>query len=93
MTVPKEIAEKAARYEKLVNEANELFKELDEWVNENGFDGIYAHSFGVSKEVHGEEQLDGEWCDQIMIGEDSGDGTYYYPIEGSNMYMYVKYSF
>ena len=45
MTVSKEIAEKAARYEKLVNEANELFKELDEWVNENGFDGIYAHSF------------------------------------------------
>ena len=29
MTVSKEIAEKAARYEKLVNEANELFKELD----------------------------------------------------------------
>lgn len=27
-----------------------------------------------------------------MIWEDSGDGTYYYPIEGSNMYMYVKYS-
>ena len=45
------------------------------------------------KEVHGEEQSDGEWCDQIMIWEDSGDGTYYYPIEGSNMYMYVKYSF
>ena len=40
MTVPKEIAEKAARYEKLVNEANELFKELDEWVNENDFAGI-----------------------------------------------------
>ena len=59
----------------------------------DGFDGIYAHSFGVSKEVHGEEQSDGEWCDQIMIWEDSGDGTYYYPIEGSNMYMYVKYSF
>lgn len=61
--------------------------------NENGFDYIYAHSFGVSKEVHGEEQSDGEWCDQIMIYEDSGNGTYYYPIEGSNMYMYVKYSF
>ena len=29
MTVSKEIAEKAARYEKLVKEANELFKELD----------------------------------------------------------------
>lgn len=70
MTVSKEIAEKAARYEKLVNEANELFEELDEWANENGFDGIYAHSFGVSKEVHGEEQSDGEWCDQIMIWED-----------------------
>lgn len=43
--------------------------------------------------MHGEEQSDGEWCDQIMIYEDSGNGTYYYPIEGSNMYMYVKYSF
>ncbi len=53
MTVSKEIAEKAARYEKLVNEANELFKELDEWVNENGFDGIYAHSFEFRRKCMG----------------------------------------
>lgn len=93
MTVSKEIAEKAARYEKLMNEANELFEELDEWAIENGFDGFRVNSFGISNEASGEEQLDGEWCDQTIKWEDSGDGTYYYPVEGSEMYMYVEYSF
>ena len=31
MTVPIELAKKAARYEKLMNEANTLFEELEEW--------------------------------------------------------------
>lgn len=39
------------------------------------------------------EQTNGEYCDQWMRGEDSGDGTYYYPIEGSTQYFWVEYSF
>ena len=35
----------------------------------------------------------GEYCDQWMRGEDSGDGIYYYPIEGSTQYFWVAYSF
>ncbi len=93
MTVSQEIAEKAARYEKLMNEANKLFEELEEYVDENGFDGIYVRSFGVSEEASGIEQSGGEWCDQVIRWEDSGDGTYYYPIEGSDKYMYVEYAF
>lgn len=39
------------------------------------------------------ETGDGEYCDQWMRGEDSGDGIYYYPIEGSTQYFWVAYSF
>ena len=42
MTVPIELAKKAARYEKLMNEANTLFEELEEWANENGYEDFYV---------------------------------------------------
>ena len=93
MTVPIELAKKAARYKKLMNEANTLFEELEEWANENGYEDFYVDGFGTAQLAEGEEQLDGEYCDQTMRGEDCGDGTYYYPIDGSTMYMWVKYSF
>ena len=55
---------------------------------------IFGEGFGISQEPSGEEQSDGEYCDQWIRGEDySGDGTYYYPIEGSTQYFWVSYSF
>lgn len=93
MKVPKEIADKAERYETLKAEADKLHEELEEFANENGFEDSYVLDFGVSQEPEGEEQSNGEYCDQCMRGEDYGDGTYYYPIEGSTQYFWVRYSF
>ena len=96
MIISKGLAQKAERYETLKNEMDKLFEELEAWANENGFDGIMVTGFGICEEVSGEEQLDDEeYCDQTMCGEDSGYGTYYYPIEGdgSTMYMWITYCF
>ena len=60
---------------------------MEEFANENGFEDFWIDGFGVSQEPNGEEQTDGEYCDQWMRGEDSGDGIYYYPIEGSTQYF------
>lgn len=54
---------------------------------------FWVNGFGVSQEPEGEEQSDGEYCDQWMLGEDYGDGTYYYPIEESTQYFWIAYSF
>lgn len=93
MQVPKEIAEKAERYEKLKVETDKLYEELEEFANKNGFEDFGVNGFGVSQEPEGDEQSNGEYCNQWMHGEDSGGGTYYYPIEGSTQYMWVGYSF
>ena len=93
MRVPKEIAEKAYEYERLKKQEEQIYEELLEWANQNGFEDFYVDGFGVAQEPEGEEQTDGEYCDQTMRGEDSGDGIYYYPIEGSTQYMCVGYSF
>lgn len=93
MKIPKEIASKAERYEKLKNETDKLWEELEEFARENGFEDFWINDFGASQEPEGEEQSNGEYCDQYMRGEDSGSGTYYYPIEGSMQYLWIKYEF
>lgn len=93
MTVPKEIAIKANRYEMLKKEVDELYEELESWASENGFDGMWVNDFGIAQELVGEEQEDGEYCNQTMAGEDTGYGDYYYPIEGKSQYMRIGYSF
>lgn len=93
MKVSKEIAAKAEEYERLKNRIDKLYEELCEWANKNEFEDFWVTGFGVSQDVDGEEQLDGEFCDQYMSGEDSGSGTYYYPIENSTRYLWVEYSF
>lgn len=89
----KELHHKAERYKELKKEIDKLYEELEEFANENGFEDFWIDGFGVSQEPNGEEQTDGEYCDQWMRGEDSGDGIYYYPIEGSTQYFWVAYSF
>lgn len=93
MKASKEIAEKAERYEQLKAEIDKLYEELEEFANENGLEDVWVTGFEVSQEPEGEERLNGEFCDQCIRGEDSGDGTYYYPIEGSTQYLWVGYSF
>lgn len=93
MKVSKEIAKKAERYETMKKEVDKLYEELESWASENGFENFFVDGFGLSQEPEGDEQTDGEYCDQYMNGEDSGSGIYYYPVEESTMYMWVGYSF
>lgn len=93
MKVAKEIANKAERYETLRKEIDELHEELEKFAEEHGFEDFGIGGFGISQEPSGKEQSDGEYCDQWMRGEDSGNGIYYYPIEESTKYFWVAYSF
>lgn len=70
-----------------------IYEELESWASENGFDGMWVNDFGIAQEPVGEEQEDGEYCNQTMAGEDTGYGDYYYPIEGKSQYMRIGYSF
>ena len=90
--ISKEIAEKARRYTTLKNQVNELFEELCKFFDEE-FDGCCIENFYTTAEYFGVNQGDG-YCNQIMQGEDYGNGTYYYPVEdNSNEYIAVDYSF
>ena len=93
MKVSKEIAKKAAEYEKAKKKAEKLYEELEEWSHENGFEDFYINDFGIVEEPEGEEQKEGEYCKQFMRFEDSESGTYYYPIENSTQCMWIGYSF
>lgn len=93
MNVPKEIARKAEGYESLKKEIDKLYEELEEFADENGFEDFGVNDFGVSQEPDGEEQTNGEYCNQFMLGEDYGYGIYYYPIEESTQYFWIEYSF
>lgn len=93
MKVPKEIASKAERYEELKKEIDKLYEELEEFANENGFENFSVEDFGISQDPVGEEQPNGEYCDEEMQEVDSGIGMHYFPIEGSTQYFWVAYSF
>ena len=99
MTIPKEIVEK-------MKQVNSLMAEIDSWLDENiEVDGSkynhrkwltveYEHPdwYKFTDEVSGEEQDDGEYCDQWSVGEsgDSFEGVYYYPTE-SGEYFYFDF--
>ena len=93
MKASKEIAKKAAEYQKLKGKVDDLYEELQERAAERDFEDFYIHGFGVVSEPNGDNQSNGCYCDQVMLGEDYGSGTYYIPIEGSSEYLFVTYSF
>ena len=99
MTIPKEIVEKMEQVNSLMAEID---RRLDENIETDGskhnhrrtFSNEYYHDahYAFTDEPSGEEQDDGEYCDQSTYGE-SGDnfyGTYYYPTEKGN-YFYFEY--
>ena len=99
MTIPKEIVEK-------MEQANALKAEIDKWMDENievegskhnyrtFINNEYKHPdlYEFTDEASGEEQTEGEYCDQWAVGEsgDSFNGFYYYPTEKGN-YFYFEY--
>lgn len=94
MIVPKEIAEKAERFENLTNELDRLRDELETWAYENGYVEITAMAYGTTWNPEGEPMEGGEYLNHtpnILFGEDHGSGKHYYPIEDSDMFMWIEY--
>ena len=90
MKVPKTIADKVQKYQELKQQQEQLYKEIEEYF-ENELD---AQGFGepfITSKPKGHLQNDDEYCDQHCIYEDWYQGTYYHQIEGSK--KYVGYSF
>lgn len=93
MKISKEIMMKVKRFEKIEAEAakirEELLKEFADYC-----DGCFIEGFSIADEPHGDDQGDGEYCDQWTgYMEDSGSGVYYYPIENSKKYLAILYTF
>lgn len=90
MKIPKEIADKVEVYQA----GQKAFREVVEWLQENTeADGVFINDIFIAAEATGEEQGDGEYCDQHQVGycEDSFCGRYYHPIEGSTKYFGYYY--
>lgn len=97
MPVTKEIARKCQEYDKAQMAADRLFEELYDFFTsyDDENENVTLTGFGTcpSDQVKGDEQqFDGEYCDQTQRGEDSYEGTYYIPVEGSNEFVYFKYT-
>lgn len=90
MKISKEIANKVVCYQELQSKTDKLYQELkDYFEGELGCEGFY--DIFIADEPHGEEQSDGEFCDQTTLGEDWYRGDYYYPIENSDKYVGCHY--
>lgn len=95
MKVPQEIAEKVTAYQDATKVARKAFAEVTAWLNENTeADGVYVDDLFITETPTGDEQGEGEYCDQHSVGwcEDSFAGKYYHPIEGSDKYLGYSYS-
>lgn len=80
--IPKYIAKKAAQYEKAKQKADELYKEIENYLDRNQFDVEGVYEFSVESAPTGTPQNNGEFCDQVRYYEDCYRGTYYWPING-----------
>lgn len=100
MTIPKEIVEKMKQVNSLMAEID-LW--MDDNIGLDKLDGSkhnhrkpmtveYEHTdyYEFTNEAQGEEQNDGEYCDQWPASDDSFEGFYYYPTE-SNEYFYFQF--
>ena len=91
MKVSQEIADKVKQYQELQSQADKLYKELKEFFEEeNGLEG-FCTPFIADKPQGARQTDDGEFCDQITLGEDWYKGEYYYPIENSDKYVGCHY--
>ena len=84
------IAKKVEKYQKLQSEADELYKEIKRYFEEE----LSTEGFGIpfiTQKPEGELLNNDEYCNQIVLGEDWYRGEYYYQIENSD--KYIGYSF
>lgn len=93
MTVSKETAKKVKRLQKIEEERKRLLEELFAEFKD-AFDGCYIEGYDIEDEACGDDQGEGEYCDQWTgYSSDTGSGVYYYPIEGSRKYLAITYNF
>ena len=93
MKVSKEIAKKVERLNEIEAEAGKLHAELRKELGDY-FDGCYINGYCIADQPCGDEQHDGEYCEQYTgYFCDSGSGTYFFPIEDSKKYLAVQYDF
>ncbi|MCK3974804.1 hypothetical protein HCC28_11675 [Streptococcus suis] len=76
---------------KLVENCVRKYKRINDFLINIESDSILRSCFIICHSAYGDEQFDGEYCDQS--GGYSGDdfhGVYYYPI-GENLYFAYNY--
>lgn len=74
--IPKEIREK-------IEQKLKLDEEISQWAQNNiDVEGLFFESMKIVDEPSGDEQDEGEYCDQSLgYFEDSYYGYYYYPLD------------
>lgn len=90
MKVPAEIADKALRYQELNKEAQRLYEELEDWLNEHTDAGdVFITDIFTTETPRGKLRNEGEYCYGHSYGasEDSFMGEYYLPVEGSSLFL------
>ncbi|MFR3808982.1 MAG: hypothetical protein ACLTX3_08535 [Lachnospiraceae bacterium] len=75
----KEIAKKGTQNIRSSKEKSMICtKNCKSGVAERDFEDFYIHGFGVVSEPNGDNQSNGCYCDQVMLGEDYGSGNILY---------------
>lgn len=75
MQIPKEVREK-------IEQRIKLNEELKKWFEENlDIEGCNIFDVQIVDKPCGEEQSDGEYCDQTILGEDWYRGQYYWEMD------------
>ncbi|MDE5830583.1 MAG: hypothetical protein K2H53_02670, partial [Clostridia bacterium] len=87
MKVSQEIADKVEQWQVLQSQANNLYKELvDYFESESNIEGL-GEPFIIDTPKGIKNSDDGEFCNQVTLGEDWFMGQYYFPIEDSDKYV------
>ena len=87
MKIPKDIVAK-------IRQVNELNNDICKWIDSEleteGMD--FSHLFWeIVPEPQGDEQDDGEYCNQRQHSEDWFTGEYYWQLEGESNYLQVDF--
>lgn len=94
MLIPREIAEKAQEYLKLMEAANQARAEVVSWLDKNtGSSSVYVGDLFIVNRPKGESmRAEGEFCDRSDAWcEDGGCGSYYHKIDGMEGYLGYSY--
>lgn len=84
--IPKELRNK-------IEQKLQIDKEIQEWLSENScvqYNEIFWNDVEIVDEPYGDEQDDGEYCDQSTNGYDDYWGYYYFPLDNGK-YLKVYY--